>query len=290
MPETSESAPLPPLVGGRYRVQSLLGRGATSTVHRAHDEHRERPVALKVMHRGPAADREMRAARFTRQAELASRVRHSGLVEHYDAATTGDDTYVVTELVVGESLAARVGRDGAIDLSVATRLLRPVMSAIAALHGAGIVHRDVKPENLLISAVCDAPQRSVLIDFGLARAVGDRSDRSPIRQLVGTPFYMSPEQASGMPDLSPACDVWAMGVVLYRVLSGDLPFTGRSPAELLDAIIGGEHDHLGARAPWLPRSVTEWVEGALVADPQRRYRDMIVMEQRAPLEPTRHAS
>jgi serine/threonine-protein kinase len=265
------------LLGGRYRLESILGAGGTSTVFRARHTFTDRAVALKLLKPEHARDRGL-VARFLKEARAASTVVHPHVVAILDMGTDDDCTYLAMELLQGESLAALLARQGALSEAQTVTLLRPLMEAIGVAHASGIVHRDVKPDNVLIGHRGDDVQRAVLLDFGMAKTTEvawGHMTQSGV--LVGTPYYMSPEQAEGAPDLGPQTDVWSTGVMLYRALSGELPFVGNTPTALLLAIARGEHRHLGERAPHLDPAIAAWVEGALVVDRAGRYENMAAM-------------
>jgi serine/threonine-protein kinase len=182
------------------------------------------------------------------------------------------------ELLHGESLAARLATVGAMPADEVIRLLRPLMEAVVVAHDKGIVHRDIKPDNVLVGDRGDGVTRAVLLDFGMAKtneAAWGHMTQSGV--LVGTPYYMSPEQAEGAPDIGPATDVWSTGVMMYRALSGDLPFSASTPTALLLSIARGDHMPLSTRAPSVPAPIAAWVEGAIVVDRQKRYPDIRAM-------------
>jgi len=265
------------VLGGRYRLDAILGAGGTSTVYRAVHTFTNRPVALKVLKPEHSRDRGL-VARFLQEARLAATASHPHVVAILDMGTDEDCTFLAMELLEGESLAERLDRVCRLEANVAIDLLRPMMEAIVVAHDKGIIHRDLKPDNVLVSDRGDGIERAVLLDFGMAKtreAAWGHMTQSGV--LVGTPFFMSPEQAEGADDLGPATDVWSMGVLLYRALSGELPFHAGTPTALLLAIARGEHVSLSARQPSLSPAIAAWVEGALVVDRSKRYPDMRAM-------------
>jgi serine/threonine protein kinase len=265
------------VLGGRYRLESILGTGGTSTVYRAVHTFTNRSVALKLLKPEHSRDRDL-VARFLKEARVASTIIHPHVVAILDMGTDEDCTFLAMELLSGESLAARLARIGALSPETAITLLRPLMEAITVAHDKGIVHRDIKPDNVLVGDRGDGIERAVLLDFGMAKTTESAwGHMTQSGVLVGTPYYMSPEQAEGADDLGPATDVWSMGVLLYRALSGDLPFAGSTPTALLLAIARGDHVPLGTRAPSLPPPIAAWVEGALSTDRSARYPDMRAM-------------
>lgn len=265
------------VLGGRYRLDAILGSGGTSTVYRAAHSFTKRSVALKLLKPEHSRDRGL-VARFLKEARVASTLVHPNVVAILDMGTEDGDTYLAMELLEGRSLAALLGDEGPLPAERAITLLRPVMEAIRAAHEKGIVHRDLKPENILVGDRGDGVQRAIVLDFGMAKtndAAWGHATQSGV--IVGTPFYMSPEQAEGANDVGPPSDVWSMGVLLYRAFSGEQPFNGTSPTALLLAIARGDHVRLEERAPTLAPALAAWVEGALVVDRAGRYPDMSAM-------------
>lgn len=213
------------LVAGRYALEREIGRGGMGAVWLGRDEVLGREVALKKLGLAPgglAPD----LARAEREARLAARLNHPHVVAIYDLVVDGDDQWLVMEHVPGTTLAALVARDGALPPEQAAPMLRQAADALAAAHAAGIVHRDVKPSNILV-----APDGQVkLSDFGIARAEADAS-LTQTGLVTGSPAYLSPEVASGQ-QATPASDVWSLGATLYHALAG------RAPYEVGDNVLG----------------------------------------------------
>ena len=220
---TADSEPLPERVG-RYQIVGRLGAGGMGVVCRAHDPHLGRDVAIKMPSFGGSEESRAEARqRFLREARAAAAVRHANVCPIYDVGEEQGRPYVVMALVEGETLGDRLRRQGRFeDQRQAVALVVQVADALAAVHEARVIHRDLKPGNILL----DRAGQPFLADFGLARA-DDSEHLTSVGQIMGTPAYMAPEQAS--PDLGPVgpwSDQYSLGVVLYQMLTGRLPFEG----------------------------------------------------------------
>ncbi|MHA6779698.1 serine/threonine-protein kinase [Pseudonocardia saturnea] len=244
-----------PVLGGRYRLEGLLGAGGMADVHRAEDLRLHRPVAVKVFRPGTDPDGERR---FRSEAQTLAGLRHPGLVAVHDFAVEGGRAYLVMELVDGPTLAAELQREP-YDAESATRVGLELAQVLAYVHGEGVVHRDIKPSNVLV----DHDGRMRLADFGIARLV-DTSGLTSVDDAVGTMPYLAPEQVRGEP-VGPPADVYALGLVLLESLSGRRVFPGddwASAEQRLD------------RPPTIPAGLPEPLRGTLRAmtdpDPRRR--------------------
>ncbi|HEX6921506.1 MAG TPA: protein kinase, partial [Actinomycetes bacterium] len=219
-----------PLVGrvldGRYHVESRLARGGMATVYEAVDSRLDRPVALKVMHRNLAEDEEF-VSRFIREAKSAARLSHPNVVAVFDQGADDGHVFLAMELVNGRTLRDLLRERGSLTPRQALEILESVLAGLGAAHHAGIVHRDVKPENVLLSD----DGRVKVGDFGLARAVTGHTSHSTTGVLIGTVAYLSPEQVErGVAD--PRSDVYAAGILLYEMLTGAKPFDGETAIQV----------------------------------------------------------
>ena len=256
-----------PVVAGRYVLLEQVGRGGMATVHRAHDEVLDRIVAIKVLHPHLAHDPAF-LHRFRREAQAAAALNHPNVVTVHDWGETDDGAYLVLQLIDGPSLRELLQGRGQLDPAEALAVLGPVASGLAAAHAAGLVHRDVKPENLLI-----AHSGTVHItDFGLARAAASATSTFGTGVLVGSPHYLSPEAVLGRPLLASA-DVYALGVVLFEVLTGQPPFMGDSPYATALAHTTRSVPRPSSLRPDLPAEIDEVVARATRPEPSQRYVD-----------------
>src|SRR5919107_1301785 len=248
------------LVDGRYEVVSRIARGGMATVYLAVDRRLDREVALKVMHPHLAEGSSGAAfvARFRREARAAARLSHPGLVGVFDQGVDGDTSYLTLEYVDGTNLRRHLGEQGALSVGEAFSILERVLDALAAAHRTGLVHRDVKPENVLLAS----DGRVKLADFGLARAVTEVTSTTT-GTVLGTVAYLAPELvARGVSDTR--TDVYAVGVLLYEMLTGRQPFTGETPIQVAFQHVNLDIPAPSGLAPWLPQEVDELV-GALAA-------------------------
>jgi serine/threonine-protein kinase len=214
-------------LAGRYRLEDVIGRGGMSTVYRATDRVLQRTVAVKVMSAALAEGDPSTIARFEREARAAASLVHPGIVTVYDTGVDGDQRFIAMEYVDGESLAVIIGREGPLDPDWAARIAAEVADALDAAHHAGLVHRDVKPGNVMIARTGVVK----VLDFGIAR-VSNAASITRTASLLGTAAYMAPEHASGEP-VDARSDIYSLGCVLYAMLTGDPPFSGDVPAAVL---------------------------------------------------------
>ncbi|GAB2983020.1 Stk1 family PASTA domain-containing Ser/Thr kinase [Actinotalea caeni] len=253
------------VVDGRYEVLSRIARGGMATVYLAQDRRLDRRVALKLMHPHLADGNDV-VARFRREARAAARLSHPGVVAVFDQGTEGESSYLTMEYVDGVTLRRRLLSQGALALGEALDVLEAVLDALGAAHRAGLVHRDVKPENVLI-----AHDGTIKVaDFGLARAVTEAT-MSSTGALLGTVAYLSPEiVTSGAADAR--ADVYAAGVMLYEMLTGRQPFEGETPIQVAYMHVHGTVPPPSDAVAWLPLEVDEYVALLTARDPEDRPR------------------
>ena len=252
------------MLAGRFRLDEMIGRGGMATVFRAWDTLLGRPVAVKLLRPEITADPDL-ALRFRREAHAAAVLHHPNVVGYLGAGTEGDTPYLVMELVDGDDLATRIRHDAPFPSEVAARIARDVGNGLAIAHARGIVHRDVKPGNILI----DTDGRARITDFGVARIAAEAEATIPGTTL-GSVHYFSPEQAQGLAT-TPASDVYSLGLVLFELLTGTRPFTGDTPAAVALARVGAAAPSPRAVTPPVPADIDAVVLRALSPDPAARY-------------------
>ena len=256
-------------LGAQYRIVRLLGRGGMGAVYLARDETLQRLVAIKVLPPEKGADADSRE-RFRREARTAARLTHPNVVPLHGFGEVDGLLYLVMGFVRGEPLAARMRREGAIPADEARRVLADVAEALDYAHRQGVVHRDVKPDNIMIE---DESGRALLTDFGIAKGRGAGPTVTQVGSIVGTPQYMSPEQASGQAAVDGRTDIYSLGIVAYALLSGRVPFDGAGDQDLLVKHLTQAPRPLAEAAPGVPVDLAQAVDRCLAKDPGARWPD-----------------
>src|SRR3989440_1609741 len=253
---------------GRYPIEPELGRGGMATVSLAQDLKHGRPIALKVLR--PELAAALGPGRFLREIEIAARLTHPNILPLHDSGEAGGLLYYVMPYVDGESLRSHLAREGPLPLDQALAIAREVASALGYAHEHGVVHRDIKPENVLLES-----GHAVVADFGVARAVwelaGDRLTETGI--AVGSPAYMSPEQAGAEERLDGRSDIYALGCVLYEMLVGEPPFTGPTPRAVAAKHLRQSVPSARITRPGVPAAVDRVIRTALAKVPADRFSD-----------------
>lgn len=263
-------ASLPPILGGRYRLGDALGRGGMGTVYRATDERLARPVAVKVLRDDLAHDPTC-AERFRREAHAAARTNHPSLVAIHDLSLESRPAYIVMELLDGATVAETLIKTGRLGWARSARITLDLLDALQCLHEAKIIHRDIKPANVILTRT---PRREIakVIDLGIAQILtGDTYRKlTASGQVMGTPAYMSPEQLRGQ-EVGAASDVWSAGVLFYCCATGQRPFEGSSPADVIRGVTETAPKSLRSFDPATPAAVERVLEKMLAKDITRRY-------------------
>ncbi len=257
----------PTAVAGRYRIDGRLGAGGMSTVFRAMDGVLERPVAIKLLAEHLAED-DAFVARFRREALAAARLQHPNIVQVFDSGRDVDSGrhYIVMELVDGPSCADLLRDCGTLDIDTAVRIVRDACHALDYAHRAGVVHRDVKPGNLLIAEESDTTK---LADFGIAKAA-EQSRITQVGSVLGTAAYLSPEQARGQ-EAGPPSDIYSLGVCAYQFLTGRLPHEYGSLTELALKQQNDPVEPVSSLRPEVPPALDRAVTLCLARDTEARY-------------------
>jgi serine/threonine-protein kinase len=254
-------------VADRFDLLSVLGEGGMAIVYEAHDSLIHRRVALKILQKKePAA-----TARFEREARAASALHHPAVVKVFGIGSLPNgQPYIALEFIEGETLIEAIERDGPMAPERALALIMPVVGALAEAHAAGIVHRDIKPSNLIVQRAAGQFESLRLLDFGIA-SMGELDGRRLTRtgEVFGTPEFMAPEQAMGK-TVGPPADIWALGAVLYEVLTGRPPFTGTHAPGILYKVV---NEPLPPLDPFIPEELAELVEECLAKSPKHRPAD-----------------
>ncbi|MFO0603086.1 MAG: protein kinase [Polyangiales bacterium] len=260
---------------GKYKVVRVVGEGGMGAVLEAENVRTSRRVAVKVLTGVDDAKATTATKRFVNEARAAAKLTHPNSVDVLDLES--DDSgalYIVQEFLVGETLHDRLLRERRLPWREALELMLPVMSALAEAHRKGIVHRDVKPENIFLTEAAPGVVVPKIIDFGIARLAETDLRLTRNDRVMGTPYYMSPEQAAGQRDLDGQTDVWAVGVVLYEAITGALPFDGNNLEVVMRAIVRESFTPMRLRDPLLPEALVAAVERSLVRERDRRYASM----------------
>jgi serine/threonine-protein kinase len=253
-------------LAGRYRVERELGAGGMATVYLAHDLKHDRQVAIKLLHAELATA--LGAERFLTEIRTTARLQHPHILPLLDSGDANGQPYFVMPYVQGESLRDRLSREKRLPVDEAVHITREIGDALEYAHQAGIMHRDVKPENILLSG-----GHALLADFGVARPMrtDNRSHRTGTGIVVGTAGYMSPEQAAGERDLGPPTDQYALGCVAYEMLAGEPPFAGPTVQSIIAKRLTTDPTRLRVLRAAIPASVEAAVQKALARDPVDRY-------------------
>ncbi|MDQ6828028.1 MAG: serine/threonine protein kinase, partial [Gemmatimonadota bacterium] len=267
-------------VGDRYDVDTEIGRGGMALVYRASDVRLRRKVAIKVLPPELAFRTDVKR-RFLREAETSAQLSHPNIVPIYTVDEKDGLVYFVMALVEGESLATRLGRDPRPSIDFCRRVLAEVADALAYAHSRGVVHRDIKPDNILLDG---ATERAMVTDFGIARAAEEGQRLTVTGIAVGTPAYMSPEQALGERDADGRSDIYSLGIVGYQMLAGELPFiSANTPGMMMKHISETprpvrerRHDAPGALAVAIDRAIAKKPEDRW--DNANLFRDALLRE------------
>jgi len=258
------------LIGDRYLIERFIAAGTMGEVYRARHHVTQKVVAVKLLF-PHLTRRETDVIRFEREARLAASLDHPNIIKVFDAGRHEGRYYLAMEYLEGHTLEDLIeGGDGT--RAAFLTHFASALGGLGAAHAAGIIHRDVKPANILLTHSENGPMGVKLLDFGIARQAGGVS-ATQTGMTIGTPVYMSPEQATRPEQVGPASDVWSAGIILYELLTGRRPFAAQSPTALLVKVVSESHAPVLHWAPKAPRALAEITERCLIKDPAARYAD-----------------
>ncbi|MGE5926648.1 MAG: protein kinase domain-containing protein, partial [Gemmatimonadota bacterium] len=264
---------------GRYAIIRELGAGGMATVYLADDLRHRRKVAIKVLRPELAAS--LGPDRFVREIEVAAQLTHPHILPLHDSGATDGFLYYVMPYIDGESLRARLDRVGELPITEAVRVLREVADALSHAHAMGVVHRDIKPDNVMLSG-----RHALVMDFGVAKAVSEATGKNSLTTAgvaLGTPTYMAPEQAAADPHLDHRVDIYALGAMGYELVAGRPPFTGRTPQEVLGMHVTQAPEPVYRYRPGTPPALAELIMRCLAKRPSDRWQSADELVER--LEP-----
>lgn len=262
------------LAAGKYRLERVLGEGGMGIVWLGTDTSTGGAVALKFLTASGAVRPEFRE-RLRREARATAAVNHPNVVQILEVIEDeGGVPVLVMEYLVGETLGRRLQRQAPLALEVTASILLPVVSAVGTAHAAGIVHRDLKPENIFLVRGADGTVEPHVLDFGIAKIRSNSIPDTTTGSIMGTPVYMSPEQASGERGIDSRTDVWAIGVILYQCLTGRLPVTGENFGQFFKNLISGKVEPITSARPDLPAEVSDVIMRALATSRAERLTDL----------------
>ena len=251
----------------KYRVEGFIGKGGFSQVFLLEDRILKRKCALKILSSQVTGFSSEAMERFLREARLYAELEHPNIVPIYDVGFEGNRAYIIMKYIEGRNLRDIISRSGALPLEAALRISKDILSALAYMHRKGIVHRDIKPSNIIIE---ESTGKAILADFGLAKRMDAVTRLTRSGELLGTPHYLSPEQAKGE-KITPASDVYSFGITLFEMLTGKLPFNGESPLQILWKHVREPLPPPQNFNPSLPSEVVRIVQKATEKKPTNRY-------------------
>jgi len=267
------------LLDGRYRIVRLLGEGGMGSVYLASHVGLGRDVAIKFLH-AELVSRDEVVGRFYREAQAAAAIRHKNIIEVFDVGVSPQgEPFLVMEYLEGESLAGLLKRAGPLNLGAACAVMEPVLQALHAAHRKGIIHRDLKPDNIFLAYQQGEPPVVKIIDFGISKFAQGEFDkwRTKTGSVMGTPAYMSPEQARGSAGLDHRTDIYSMGTILFEMLTGALPFAGSNFAEYLSAMLIDDPRAPQSVCAGFPAEAEPLVRKALAKNPDQRFQNAAEM-------------
>lgn len=282
-PEIAGSVTLPAGTRlGAYSIQRVLGRGGTGVVYEAVHNELGKRAAIKMLHPEYAQVDEVRS-RFLREGRAVARIHHPNVVEMYDVSEYEGIPYLVMEFLEGHALSEHIADGEPLTPRTAADILVPVIAAVSAAHQHGIVHRDLKPENIIMVPDRSGTLQPKVVDFGISKLNDDDAPRQNLTAnsaILGTPDYMSPEQAEAATHVDARTDQFSLGVILYELLTGQRPFQGESLYKLLHAIAQGDYIPAGQLQPTIPQILDSAIVRAMAREPERRFSSVAALGQK----------
>jgi serine/threonine-protein kinase len=261
------------VIGERYVLESKIGSGGMGTVWKAQDQRLNRTVAVKLLHEGLTSDASF-GERFRREARAVASLTHPNVAAVYDTGEENGTPYIVMEYVDGESLHRMLQRQGPLPVEDAARIARSVLGALHHAHSKGLIHRDMKPANVLFDSTTGVAK---VVDFGIAKGLEDTGGLTRTSGLIGTAAYLSPEQVSG-DDAQPASDLYGVGCLLFCCLAGEPPFSGPTAVSIAMRHLNDPVPSLRRRRPDVPADFEAIVMRALAKDPTQRFTSAQAMD------------
>ncbi|MCZ6755857.1 MAG: serine/threonine-protein kinase, partial [Gemmatimonadetes bacterium] len=264
---SSQLEELKAALAGRYEIEREIGHGGMATVYLARDVKHKRQVAVKVLRPDLAAA--LGADRFVREIEIAANLTHPHILPLYDSGEADGFLYYVMPYIEGDTLRQRIEKEGELPVGEAVRIIREVVDALAFAHSHGVVHRDIKPDNVMLSG-----RHAMVTDFGVAKAISEATGRNQLTTAgvaLGTPAYMSPEQATADPHVDHRADIYAVGAMAYELLTGRVPFVGATPQAVLAAQVTEEPDPVSKYRDQVPSELETVVMKCLAKKPADRF-------------------
>jgi serine/threonine-protein kinase len=259
---------------GVYRVGPCIGEGGMARVYQAEHAGLQRQVALKVLIDGVVGSGDESRERFLREARIAAAIKHPNVVNIFDVGVHDDTPFLVMELLAGTDLESLLAGKGPLDESFVIDIMIPIVAGLAAVHDAGVVHRDLKPGNIFLSSGRYEEVEPKLLDFGISKAAGAEQLRHTANGLLmGTPFYMSPEGLRGE-EMTPKSDQYSLGVVMYECVTGDNPFSASNFAEIFQLIGSASYAAPSVARPQLSKRFERIIMRAMSLDPEERFADL----------------
>jgi serine/threonine-protein kinase len=264
----------------RYRIEDEVARGGMATVYLAHDIRHDRPVAVKLLN--PELTVNLATQRFLGEIRMMAQLSHPHILPLFDSGQADELLYYVMPFIEGETLRARIRRERQLPVDDAVRITREIASALDHAHAHGIIHRDVKPENVLLQ-----DGTALVMDFGIALALSAAGDPRITRTgiILGSPQYMSPEQARGEKVLDARSDIYSLGCLLYEMLTGHVPCAGPTPQVVLARMEAADIEPVRAHRPRVPREIEDALMTALAPDPAHRFASARAMAEALSGEP-----